>query len=186
MATLDYHITFYHHAHLGAVTSIYAHHVLHGRASFEEVPPSEEEMAERFATLAAQDYPILIALNEQGDLLGYAYAGPHKLRSAYRFTVEDSIYVAPDALGKGFGKALLTALISQCEEAGFQQMLAVIGDSENAASIGLHASCGFVHFGTATKVGFKFGQWLDVVYMQRELRPASSSALSPALSTSAS
>ena len=87
MATLDYHITFYHHAHLGAVTSIYAHHVLHGRASFEEVPPSEEEMAERFATLSAQDYPILIALNEQGDLLGYAYAGPHKLRSAYRFTV---------------------------------------------------------------------------------------------------
>lgn len=174
MENQDYHITFYQDAHLAAVTSIYAHHVLHGRASFEEVPPTEEEMAERFATLKAQDYPVLIAVNAQQQLLGYAYAGPHKLRSAYRFTVEDSIYVAPDTLGKGIGKALLTELILKCEEAGFRQMLAVIGDSENEASIGLHASCGFAHFGTATKVGFKFGQWLDVVYMQRTLSPAPS------------
>ena len=169
MSSISYHMASYQPAHLEAVTSIYANHVLHGRASFEEVPPTTDEMAQRFATLAAQNYPILVALDEAGCVLGYAYAGPHKLRSAYRFTVEDSIYVAPDALGKGIGKALLTALITSCEKGGYKQMLAVIGDSENAASIGLHAACGFTHFGTATKVGFKFGQWLDVVYMQRVL-----------------
>lgn len=169
MTSIAYHMASYQPSHLLAVTAIYAHHVLHGRASFEEVPPIADEMAQRFATLAAQDYPILVALGDEGNVLGYAYAGPHKLRSAYRFTVEDSIYVAPEALGKGIGRALLMALISSCEESGYKQMLAVIGDSENAASIGLHAACGFTHFGTATKVGFKFGQWLDVVYMQRAL-----------------
>lgn len=163
----SYRITSYTPAHLSAVTAIYAHHVHHGTASFEEVGPSVAELAQRFARLGDDGYPILVALADDDSVLGYAYAGPHKLRSAYRFTVEDSIYVAPNHERRGIGSALLEALITACQTKEYRQMIAVIGDSDNAPSIKLHEACGFQHIGTAQKVGFKFGRWLDVVFMQR-------------------
>lgn len=169
MTDLPYQIVPYEASHLAEITAIYGHHVAQGRASFEEVPPSMAEMAGRMTSLLDDGYPILVAQAASGAVLGYAYAGPHKLRSAYRYTVEDSIYVAPHAQRQGVGASLLRALISACEDGPFRQMMAVIGDSQNAASIGLHAACGFTMIGTAEKIGFKFGQWLDVVYMQRSL-----------------
>ena len=159
----------YQACHLEVITAIYAYHVRHGTASFEEQPPSKDEMATRFERLMAQGYPIFTALGPDGAVIGYAYAGPHKLRSAYRFTVEDSIYVSPDHQRQGIGKALLEALIESCQNKPYRQMIAVIGDSENHASIGLHAACGFEMIGTAKRVGFKFEKWLDVVFMQRAL-----------------
>ena len=156
--------------HLAQVTAIYAYHVLHGTASFEEEPPTEADIAERFSALLQDDYPILVAITGDDKVIGYAYGGPHKLRSAYRFTVEDSIYVAAGMQRRGIGRALLSALVEECKKGPFHQMLAVIGDSNNASSIGVHAACGFTHFGTAKNIGFEFGQWLDVVYMQRSLK----------------
>lgn len=153
---------------LRAVTEIYAQHVLTGTGSFEESPPDEAAMQARMDALVVQGYPRLVA-ERDGQVLGYAYAGPHKARSAYRFTVEDSIYVAPDAAGCGVGSLLLGELVSRCREAGYQQMMAVIGDSANAASIGLHIAHGFRHVGVAKGLGYKFGRWLDIVYMQRGL-----------------
>jgi len=155
---------------LGAVTAIYRTHVLKGTASFEEVPPDEAEIERRFEALRSENYPILIAEDEADLLCGYAYAGPYKTRSAYRFTVEDSIYVAETHLRRGIGHHLLDALIDACREGGFRQMMAVIGDSNNASSIGLHAAHGFTHLGTAREIGFKFNRWLDVVYMQKTLK----------------
>ena len=152
---------------INAVTDIYAYHVRHGTASFEHDAPSRDEMTERFAALLAKSYPILIAEavgvgadDKQAQILGYAYAGPHKGRKGYDGTVEDSVYVAPDALRKGIGKQLLSALIQQATEQGYQQMMAVIGDSANAPSIGLHADCGFTLIGTAKGIGYKFGRYL--------------------------
>lgn len=162
-------LTSYQPSHLAAITAIYEHHVRHGTASFEEVAPTEEEMAGRFDGLLQHDYPLITALDPAGGVIGYAYAGPHKLRSAYRFTVEDSIYVSPDHQRQGIGKALLQGLIEASQDRPYRQMIAVIGDSQNHASIGLHAACGFEMIGTARKVGFKFERWLDVVFMQRSL-----------------
>lgn len=151
-----------------AMTDIYAHHVLHGTGSFEEVPPTQELMRERWQLRENDGYPTLIA--QIGDqVAGFAYAGIYKPRSAYRFTVEDSIYVAPDFIGRGVGKAMLQALIGICTQAGYRQMMAVIGDSANHSSISLHERCGFISVGTATGLGYKFGKWLDIVYMQRTL-----------------
>lgn len=155
-------------ADLPAIAAIYAHHVLHGAASFEEVPPTQAEMARRFAELKAKAMPY-ICIAEAGRIVGYAYAGPYRPRIAYRFTVEDSIYLAPDAAGRGFGRRLLAELIDRTTAMGMRQMIAIIGDSANQASIGVHKALGFERIGTFPAVGFKFGRWIDSVLMQRAL-----------------
>jgi L-amino acid N-acyltransferase YncA len=154
---------------LPAIASIYAHHVLTGLASFEETPPSVEEMTERWRAVVSQGLPYILAEME-GRVVGYSYAGLYRSRSAYRFTVEDSVYTADGCGGSGLGSALLAALIERCRRGPWQQMVAVIGDSENQASIGLHRKFGFRHVGTLHRVGFKFGRWVDSVLMQRALR----------------
>jgi L-amino acid N-acyltransferase YncA len=151
-----------------AVAAIYAHHVLHGVATFEIQPPGAGEMERRLRALIDRGYPYLVAESE-GEVLGYAYAGPYRPRPAYRFTVENSVYVRSDALGRGTGRMLMQALIAECVARGLRQMIAVIGDSSNVASIGLHESLGFNVVGILRSVGFKFGRWLDSVLMQREL-----------------
>ncbi|MGC2855399.1 GNAT family N-acetyltransferase [Novispirillum sp. DQ9] len=161
-------------ADVAALQAIYAHHVAHGTGSFETEAPDVAEMGRRWAGLVAQGYPYLVAEDAGGGgggLAGFAYAGPFRPRAAFRFTVEDSLYVAPGRQGQGVGRALLAALIARCEAQGFRQMVAVIGDSANAGSIAVHASAGFVHTGTWRAVGFKFGRWVDTVFMQRALGP---------------
>jgi L-amino acid N-acyltransferase YncA len=153
---------------IAAITRIYAHAVLHGTASFELEPPQEAEMARRQDMLLANRFPYLVA-EADGGVLGYAYAGPYRARPAYRFTVEDSVYIAPDAQGRGLGRLLLEALIDESEARGYRQMVAVIGDSAQHASTALHAALGFRLIGTFQAVGFKFGRWLDTVLMQRAL-----------------
>ena len=152
----------------GTIAAIYAHHVLHGTATFEELPPDAGELARRQAEIVGRGLPYLVA-EAEGRLLGYAYAGPLRPRSAYRFSLEDSIYLDPAATGQGLGRRLLDRLIVDCTAAGARQMVAVIGDSGNAASIALHARAGFVHAGLLRSVGLKFGRWLDTVQMQRPL-----------------
>lgn len=153
---------------LAAVQRIYAHHVLTGFASFEETPPDVAEMARRWTAIVDAGLPYICAV-ERDQVVGYAYAGPYRPRSAYRFCVEDSIYLAPDSTGRGIGRALLAALIERCTEIGKRQMIAVIGDSANAASIELHRACGFRAVGTFSAIGFKQGRWVDSVLMQRPL-----------------
>ena len=153
---------------LAAIQAIYAHHVNHGLGSFEEVPPDVDEIARRRDVARDNGLPYLVA-ELDGVVRGFAYASPFRTRSAYRYSVEDSVYVGPDALGAGIGSALLAALIERCTERGFRQMVAVIGDSANQASIGLHAKHGFVQTGLMPAVGFKFGRWVDTVRMQRAL-----------------
>jgi len=155
---------------IATITQIYAHAVLHGTASFETEPPDEAEMARRQASLLGGGFPYLVA-ELDGDVAGYAYAGPYRTRPAYRFTVEDSIYVAPRAHRCGVGRALLERLLFEAEQGGFRQMIAVIGDSAQMPSIALHAAFGFRHIGTLEAVGFKFDRWLDTVLMQKPLGP---------------
>jgi L-amino acid N-acyltransferase YncA len=155
-------------ADLPAITAIYGWNVLNGLGTFEEDPPSQDEMTRRRVAFLDRGLPYLVA-EADGVVLGYAYAGPFRLRAAYRYTVEDSVYVSPDAVGKGVGKALLTALIAECEALGLRQLVAVIGDSGNTASIGLHASMGFKQQGVFPAMGYKFGRWVDLVWMQRDL-----------------
>lgn len=150
------------------ITAIYAHAVEHGTASFEIEPPSEADMATRRTILVDGGFPYLVA-DAGGRIDGYAYAGPYRPRIAYRYTVEDSVYVHPRAYRRGLGRMLLTALIDQAEARGFRQMIAVIGDSAQAPSIALHRSLGFTPVGTLTNIGFKHGRWLDSVMMQRAL-----------------
>lgn len=152
---------------IDAITEIYRHHVLNGLGTFEEVPPDTAEMAKRMAGVEALGLPYLVA--DDGRVLGYAYAAPFRTRAAYRFTVEDSIYVSAGQVGRGVGKALLARVIEICRDKGLRQMMAVIGDSDNAASIGLHKALGFEHTGLSPAVGFKFGRWVDVVWMQLAL-----------------
>jgi phosphinothricin acetyltransferase len=151
------------------IARIYGHWVTHGLASFELEPPGPEEIARRREAVLAGGYPYLVAEDEAGALLGYAYAGAYRTRPAYRFAVEDSIYVSPEARGRGGGDALLGALLARCEEAGFRLCVAVIGDSGNAASIGLHARHGFAHAGLLPAIGWKHGRWVDSVLMTRAL-----------------
>ncbi len=153
---------------LPAIHAIYTHHVETGLGSFEETAPDAIEMAERRVQAQALGLPYLVA-RAGGRVLGFAYAAPYRTRSAYRHTVENSIYVAPDAQRRGAGGALLDALIARCTEQGYRQMIAVIGDSENAASIRLHERAGFVRAGTLRSVGRKFDTWVDSVLMQRAL-----------------
>jgi phosphinothricin acetyltransferase len=155
-------------ADLAAVQAIYAAHVEAGTGSFEEVPPAVDEIEARWRAITERGLPYLVA-EEGGEVRGFAYAGQFRPRSAYRFTVEDSIYVAPGALGGGLGSALLGTLIAACEERGMRQMIAVIGDSANTRSIRLHRRHGFVRAGTLVDAGYKFGRWLDAVFMQRAL-----------------
>ncbi len=155
-------------ADIPAVTAIYAHHVSHGLGTFEEEAPDAGEIERRVADVAAHGLPHLVAA-DQGEVLGFAYAAPFRLRSAYRFTVEDSVYVAPHAQRRGVGKALLGDLIARSAALKLCQMIAVIGDSANAGSIGLHAALGFEHAGAARAVGFKHERWVDIVWMQRTL-----------------
>jgi phosphinothricin acetyltransferase len=155
-------------ADIPAIQAIYAHHVLHGLASFEVEPPTPAEMRRRFDAITGAGYPYLAAVDGE-TVLGYAYAGAYRERPAYRFTVEDSVYVAAGSVGRGIGRRLLLRLIGECEARGYRQMLAVIGDSGNAASIGLHRACGFDPVGTLRSVGYKFDRWVDSVLMQRTL-----------------
>ena len=150
------------------LTEIYRESVLNGTATYELDPPSEEEMGNRVKTITRQGYPYLVAYDPTGHILGYAYANAFRTRPAYRWLVEDSIYLAPEARGLGIGKALLRELLVQCTERGFRQMVAVIGGASEA-SISVHRSCGFEHSGLMKATGFKLGQWLDTVIMQIEL-----------------
>jgi phosphinothricin acetyltransferase len=153
---------------VAAIAAIYAHHVRHGVASFEEEPPSADEIARRRGDVLARGLPYLVA--ERADrVVGYCYAGPFRPRIGYRFTLEDSIYVDPDEVGRGIGRALLSPVIERCEGLGYRQMIAVIGGRETVASIRLHAALGFANIGTLAGIGFKFGRWIDVIVMQRAL-----------------
>ena len=153
-----------------AIQSIYAHHVLHGLASFEEEPPSVEELERRYRDVTGRGLPYLVA-ELGGEVAGYGYCAPYRARSAYRHALEDSVYVRHDMTGRGVGKRLLDELIAHCAALGYRQVIAVIGDSANTASIGVHAACGFLRVGTLRSVGFKFGRWVDSVFMQRPLGP---------------
>jgi L-amino acid N-acyltransferase YncA len=151
-----------------AIHAIYAEHVLHGSASFEEVPPTVAEMSARREAVLGLGLPYLAAEME-GKIVGYSYATLYRTRPAYRYTIEDSVYIAEGYGGGGIGGALLGELIARCERGSWRQMVAVIGDSANAGSIALHRSRGFAHAGTLPSVGFKFGRWIDSVLMQRAL-----------------
>ena len=153
-----------------AIAAIYAHHVLHGTASFETEAPSLEEMIRRRTEILSRGLPYLTA-EADGAVLGYAYAGPYRPRAAYRNTVEDSVYLRPDLAGRGIGKHLLPAVIAACEQRGLRQMVAVVGDSANIASVRLHQAFGFRLVGVLETVGFKHGKWLDTVLLQRSLGP---------------
>jgi phosphinothricin acetyltransferase len=155
-------------ADVPAIRDIYAHHVLHGLASFETDPPDAAEIARRRADALARGYPHLVA-EIAGEVAGYAYAGPYRTRPAYRFTAEDSVYVRHGAEGRGVGRALLAELLVGCAGAGVRQVVAVIGDSANHGSIGLHRALGFREVGVLEAVGFKFGRWVDSVLMQKSL-----------------
>jgi len=157
------------------ITAIYAHAVTYGTASFEIEPPSEAEMNNRRTALESGGFPYLVA-ETGGRVAGYAYAGPYRTRIAYRYTVEDSVYIHPDAHRQGVGRALLTELIAQAEARGFRQMIAVIGDSAQTSSIALHRSLGFALVGTFRNIGFKHGRWLDSVLMQRALGEGANAA----------
>jgi L-amino acid N-acyltransferase YncA len=155
-------------ADLPSITEIYAHEVRVGTATFELVPPDLAEMTRRFQALTDAGFPYFVAVLD-GGVAGYAYAAAYRPRPAYRFTVENSVYLRPAIHRRGIGRQLLERLIAECETRGFRQMIAVIGDSANAASVGVHAACGFQMIGTHPSVGLKFGRWLDTVMMQRKL-----------------
>lgn len=153
-----------------AIQAIYGHHVLHGLGTFELTPPTVEEMARRWRDVTAQGMPYLVC-TDGGAVTGYAYVAPYRPRPAYRFAVENSVYIQPDGARRGYGRRLVSELIDRCTAMGHRQMVAVIGDRGNAGSIGLHASLGFREIGCLPSVGFKHDRWVDVVLMQRALGP---------------
>ena len=156
-------------ADLPGIAGIYGHWVTHGLASFELEAPDAAEMGRRRDAVLAAGYPHIVATDAAGQVLGYAYASAYRARPAYRFAVENSIYVAPEAARRGIGGLLLPELVARCTAAGFRLMVAVIGDSANAGSIGLHRACGFTHAGLLPGVGWKHGRWVDSVFMTRPL-----------------
>lgn len=151
-----------------ALAAIYGHHVLHGFGTFEEVSPSPVEMERRRRDVVDRGLPYLVAV-EDDQVLGFAYAAPFRLRPAYRYAVEDSVYISPDAVGRGVGRTVLSAVLTACEPLGIRQVVAVIGDSGNAASIGLHTALGFTHSGVGKSFGFKHGRWVDIIWLQKAL-----------------
>lgn len=153
-----------------AITAIYAWNVANGTGTFALEAPPESEMLAGFHAVLKLRLPYLVAV-ENGNILGYAYAAPFRTRPAYKYVVENSIYLAPEATGRGIGKALLLKLMELCRARGLYSMIAVIGDSENRASVGVHKACGFEHTGNLPRAGFKFGRWLDVVFMTCDLLP---------------
>jgi phosphinothricin acetyltransferase len=158
-----------------AITAIYGHHVTHGTGTFETTPPTEADMAARRADVLSKGLPYLVAEND-GQVLGFAYCQWFKPRPAYRFSAEDSIYLHPDAAGQRIGTKLLTELMKQAEATGLRKLIAVIGDSANARSIGVHRAVGFRHVGTIQSCGWKFGRWLDIVMMEKSLGDGSRTA----------
>jgi phosphinothricin acetyltransferase len=160
-------------ADLPAITAIYGHHVLHGTGTFETTPPTEAEMAARRADVLGKGLPWLV-LEDGGRVLGYAYCQWFKPRPAYRYSAEDSIYLLPEAAGRGLGKQLLSALLEQAEAAGVRKLIAVIGDSANAGSVGVHRALGFEPVGTIASCGWKFERWLDIVLMDKVIGPGDS------------
>jgi L-amino acid N-acyltransferase YncA len=161
-----------------AITAIYRESVVNGTASYEIEAPDEAEMAARFGNIVGSGYPYLAAVNERNELLGYAYAGAFRTRPAYRWLVEDSIYLAPEARGRGVGKALLASLLDQATLLGFRQMIAVIGGA-HPASVALHAAAGFSQIGLLTGAGYKHGRWLDTMLMQKSLGDGNKSQPDP-------
>jgi phosphinothricin acetyltransferase len=166
-------------ADLPAITAIYAHHVQHGTGTFETTPPTLEDMTGRRADVLAKGLPWLVA-EQDGRVLGYAYCQWFKPRPAYRYSAEDSIYLHPEAAGQGLGKQLLAALEQQAVAAGVRKLIAVIGDSANAGSVGVHRACGFRQVGVIASCGWKFGRWLDIVLMDKAIGEADGSAPGPA------
>ncbi len=161
-------------ADVASIVAIYSHHVLHGTATFEITPPGPQEIARRRDAILDAGLPYLVA-ERDGEVAGYAYAGLYRPRPAYQYTIEDSIYLHPGYLRRGIGAKLLDELVRQCERGGWRQLIAVIGDSGNAASIRLHETAGFRHIGVFQSVGWKFSRWLDTVLMQRQLGPGNGS-----------
>jgi L-amino acid N-acyltransferase YncA len=170
MSGADYTIRPSRDADVPGITAIYGYHVLHGVASFEETPPDAAEIARRRNEIVKRGLPYLVA-ERDGRVIGYCYAGPFRPRVAYRFTVEDSVYVEAGEIGRGLGRALLEQVIARCGELGYRQMVAVIGGRETLGSIRLHERLGFAHMGVLPAVGFKFGRWIDIIMMQRQLGP---------------
>lgn len=156
-------------ADMTAVTAIYAHHTLHGTGTFDETSLSQNDMQARANKVRAQGLPWLVAVDESGNIAGYTYAMQFHTRFGWRFTLENSVYIAPERQRQGIGRRLMRELIERCEKLGYRQMIAAIGDSENQGSIGLHKAMGFESAGIYKTVGLKFGRWLDVVLMQRTL-----------------
>jgi L-amino acid N-acyltransferase YncA len=165
-------------ADMAAIQRIYAHYVLNSASSFEEVPPTTEQLLARRADVLRLGLPYILA-EIDGTIVGYSYATAYRARSAYRYTIENSVYVAQGMGGRGIGRLLLSALIDRCGDGSWRQMVAVIGNSENAASIALHRSLGFQPVGTLRNVGFKFGRWVDTVLMQREIGPGTGAPPTP-------
>jgi L-amino acid N-acyltransferase YncA len=157
---------------LAAITRIYAHHVLHGTGTFETTPPTEAEMSQRRADVLGKQLPWLVLEDDSGTVIGYAYGNWFKPRPAYRFSVEDSIYLAPEAAGRGLGRLLLAELIAVLERSGIRKVMAVIGDSANAGSVGVHRALGFSEIGVVRACGWKFGRWLDIVLMEKAIGAA--------------
>lgn len=162
-----------HHEDIAAITAIYAHHVLHGTGTFETEPPSPSDMATRRADVLSKGLPYLVAEHE-GNILGFAYGNWFKPRPAYRYSVEDSVYLAPGLDRKGLGRAMLAELLAHCETAGIRKVMAIIGDSANAGSVGVHLAVGFKQVGIVEACGWKFGAWRDIVIMQKTLGPGAS------------
>ena len=158
-----------HDGDLPAIARIYGHHVLHGTGTFETTAPTEAEMATRRADVLGKGLPWLVVEGDDGQVLGFAYGNWFKPRPAYRFSVEDSIYLAPEAAGQGLGRALLAELLAALERGGIRKVMAVIGDSANAGSVGVHRALGFEHVGTVKSCGWKFNRWLDIVLMEKTL-----------------
>lgn len=160
------------------IAAIYAHHVLHGTGTFETTPPTESDMAARRADVLGKGLPYLVA-EEDGRVLGFAYCQWFKPRPAYRFSAEDSIYLHPDAAGRGVGKQLLAELAARAEAAGIRKLIAVIGDSNNAGSVGVHGALGFSRVGVFKSCGWKFGRWLDIVLMEKTIGEGDSTPAEP-------